>query len=447
MKSKKNLIAIAVLILLITFLCLTGCSKSASDTDKDDLKKFDTQYTRCEANDDGTYSLYIYAAPVQFKKDGQYYKKDNSIVESSDSKDAFENKENDIKTIFSKVLDNGLSIVDEQGKVNINLGDCKDFENGKLINYTNIFGDTVEAVLYEDKDSGRQIVVYPTISGIYVELQCQNNTYIPKITVRTDTNAYEKKKNGYIVLKSGDEKKVVIYEPVIKYEDNNELHFDMKYSCHQREGGLELQFPTDAAKNQKSVRIAFSIERYVKKMPDTSLYSKANINSYLRNYAVIGKHDLFGEGIEYLRFRANYYMNTRSDNIISAEYCMKRLDYKRSVQTLTLYKKKTQWSSTRDLWNDNMERGSKIVGESTSDGNGWLHFDITQFMKQCVSDRTWLMESYGCILEGGSGYAIVATSDNSLYVPYIKVTMKNKLKYFKKHENGEEDTGPNYRYF
>lgn len=104
---RRDLIVISAIFLFSICLGLTGCSMSVKDaksTDENEFERFDTPYTRCEANDDGTYSMYIYAAPVQFKKDNQYYKKDNSIVESPDSKSTYENKENDIKTIISKVM-------------------------------------------------------------------------------------------------------------------------------------------------------------------------------------------------------------------------------------------------------------------------------------------------------------------------------------------------------
>lgn len=413
----------------ISFICLflSGCSKSVINTkniDKKDLNLFDTSYTKFESNNDGTYSFYVYAAPIQFEENKKYYKKDNSIIESSNNNNVFENKASDKKTYFSKLLKDGLFIDDLDGKVNVKFLDSIDFSDGQIIDFTNIFGDTVPAVSYVDEKLEREVVAYPTISGVYVEFIYQNELNISPISIDADADAIEKKGNGYLILQKGDTKKAIFYEPIIKYEDNNELLFNAGYSYQKTDNGVDIQITHEAKENSAPVRIAFSIEKYVNKMPDTSLYSKANINSYLRSYAVLGYHELFGTGIEYLRFRVNHFLTTESGNIISAEYCVKRLDYKRNNQALSLYKKESKWQSMKAVWDKNPETGKEIIAENTSDSIGWVHFDITEFIKKCVDDTTWNTESYGGVLRCDNEYAILATSDNSLYVPYIKIVMR-----------------------
>ena len=52
------------------------------------------------SNKDDTYTLYIFSAPVQYQKNGQYFLIDTSIVKSKRADYFFENKERRYKNLF-----------------------------------------------------------------------------------------------------------------------------------------------------------------------------------------------------------------------------------------------------------------------------------------------------------------------------------------------------------
>ena len=303
------------------------------------LEKYDTKYTRCEKNIDGTYDLYIYASSVQFEQEEGFILSELSILEVQDG---FEVIGNNRKIFIPKILDKDIIIKDSEGIISLCFLNMSGYEKGRIVNYQNMFGDSVKAVFYDNKDNNTQIVLYPTITGVFVESVSFNEKNDVQFKVNTSAQSIQNMNNGYIVLSTGKKKEAIIYEPLLQVTTEEILTSEADIECYKKEEGVELKFSTKG-KNHNETCMLFSIERYVNKIPDSAIYSKKQENSYLRNYAFVGNSKEFGEGIEYLRFRVNYYLKTNEDNIISAEYHIKQLDYKRKRQELTLYKKNRQY--------------------------------------------------------------------------------------------------------
>lgn len=70
--------------------------------------------------------------------------------------------------------------------------------------------------------------------------------------------------------------------------------------------------------------------------------------------------------------------------------------------------------------------------------DGWYCFDITDFTKSAVADDSGMTESIGSVLTCEDGSALLATSDNGEFVPYIKLHLKNPPEYFIEHESINE---------
>jgi hypothetical protein len=64
-------------------------------------------------------------------------------------------------------------------------------------------------------------------------------------------------------------------------------------------------------------------------------------------------------------------------------------------------------------------------------------FDMTEFLKKCFDDTKWQEESNGLLmmLDNSKSYVIFASSDNSLYPPYIKFYTKALPSVFVPQEN------------
>ena len=62
-------------------------------------------------------------------------------------------------------------------------------------------------------------------------------------------------------------------------------------------------------------------------------------------------------------------------------------------------------------------------------------FDITEFVKQCFKDQMKTTETNGLVLQNEGVYSIMATSDHSLYAPYIHIQLTNEPLAFLPLEN------------
>lgn len=429
-----NVRAVFWIMILMTGLLLSGCENFVSDKNNS-LAQYDTPYTRCIANEDGTYSLYIYAAPVQYEENGQYFAIDNSLIESAKKGYAFENKAGEIKIYFPETISEVFLIEDDEGVVGIEFSSIeKAFCKGEVQFFTNLYGDEMQAVAYTSEDNNITVYMYPTNTGIHVEYQSKDNLYKPEFVIKSEADSCEKNGNGYIILNQRGNKEVVIYDPVVQYE--NQISLEYRFGCISTNGGYKVVTDLEERQlNGQGAKVDYSIERYVNKMPDSTVYSNMKKNTYLKNYAVVGQNSLYGTGWHYLRFRINYFLGTNSENVIGASYCTKKLYGGSKTDEVKLYKNPDQWSSTTMIWDDKIaaqKENLKECATASIDENNWLKFDLTQFVKTCVDDITWMSESLGCcMIQDDEAYTLVASSDNSMYIPYLKIDLKELPKAFR----------------
>lgn len=431
----KRIILYSFLFLFVFSVSGCGIDYSGNSKKNSELEQYDTPYTKCEKNRDGTYSFYIYSAPIQYAQGGNYIEKDLSIVDSDKEEYIFMNQASDIKTYFPEKLSDSFSIIQGQKQLDFYFNEnVERYLSGEKVEFENMYGDLVDAVKYSYKPD-MSVYCYATISGIQVEYICADDMDVPEACIRSDSPLIKKDETGYMILQENESPDFVIYEPIaVTKEGNGKLEFATDLNCTRKPEGYE----TGIGKNDNIdnvERLSYSIECYVNKMPDSSAYSQKMNNSYLRGYAVIGNHDEFGMGNHYIRLRLNYYISIDADNIIRADYNVKSLGGEYEQDKMKLNQNLTQWSSTQMTWKNQEDYQDIELTSPILEENGWLNFDITEFAKNCIEDATANMESLGCRIKCNEGYAVVATSDNSFYVPYIKIVMKTLPKGF----SGETD--------
>ena len=439
-------------ILLINF---TGCQKkncdilltavSQLDTAQhtEQLHEYDSPYTICYKNKDNTYSLYIFASPIQYKiNDGKYAIIDNTVVKSEKEGFAYANKANEIKTYFPETLDKYFRVekgdIFQEFKPSI---ECKGFSKAECIIFTNMYGDKVSAVRYRREDM--DMVFYPTKSGIKVEIVLKKEPADKKFgfSLKTKASLFKNLQNGYILFKNGGENESIIYQPLVQYttDSGQQLDITTQMNIEKKEGDYYVEMIINDAifKNAKyPVKFDPSFELYLNKMPDTSVYSKFGINSYLKHYAVIGDHPTLGEGYHFARLRLNYFMTLQSENIKSAIYFIKPLWNNLNSYAYKAYESAEQWSSTKILWESKSQSGDVIAQRAMiSEGN--LQLPMDEYVKACFEDYSWEKESVGFLIkiEKENAYSILATSDNSLYPPFLKIDLKALPCYFEAKED------------
>ena len=166
--SKNHMKTKIFLMSLLIILFITGCndenstilSTAISQIDMktnghiEQLEEYNSPYTICYKNKDDTYSMYIFASPIQYKDNsGKYAIIDNTVIESEKDEFKFENKANNIKTYFPATLSDSFRIEKDNDFLEFNLDwNIEGFLKVNQTIFTNMYGDKVSAIIYERKD-------------------------------------------------------------------------------------------------------------------------------------------------------------------------------------------------------------------------------------------------------------------------------------------------------
>lgn len=408
------------------------------------MHDYDSPYTICYRNSDDTYSMYVFAAPVQYKAEGGYQVIDNSLIPSEREGFSFENKANEVKTYFPKTLDGTFRI--EKGTDYMEfVPQCsaEGFSAGEKTDFTNMYGDTVEAVIYKRNDM--DMAFYPTKAGIKLEIVLKERPDSNDFFFRVETNAvgFENKKNGYITFLKGDQIKNIIYQPLVQYTKAGEAQMstDAYMNVERKEGDTIVQMIVgggifhEKGDTEYPVRLDPSFEMYLNKMPDSTVYEKKNVNQYLANYAVVGDHPYLGQGQHYMRLRLNYFMTVNGEDIQDANFFVRPLWSCGVPEDLRAYEAESQWSSTQMLWDCKVSEGEPL--QTYVQENGYWKLPMRDYIKECFADPTWQKESVGFLVRGEEvgKYGIIATSDHSLYAPYLRIDLNQLPTYFEAKDN------------
>lgn len=374
--------------------------------------------------------MYIFSAPIQYKNKDKYETIDNSIIISNNKKYAYQNKGNSIITYFPKSLKDSFRIEYHDKFLEISLQNfSQECSPAKIISYKNMYGDSIKAVIYEGKDAN--FVFYPTNFGIKSEIVFKN-TPDSEITYRlhTSANYYLNQEKRYILLQSESDIESVIQQPIIQSDEEKRRLATMEMKEYENDYNLRVILNNESLSQQNSPAILeTTFDMYQNKIPDTSVYSNYNNNSYLRSYAIIGKHPEFGEGWEYIRFKLSKLFYTREENILDAKYYIKGLTGCRD-NNVQVYQPEDRWPSSQMVWNSKIASDKGPIAVSKKE-NGYYIFDLTNFAKQCFSENSQYTESKGIILKcDADAYHVLATADHSLYPPFIKIDLRTEPKGF-----------------
>ena len=455
---RKKLFALCG-VYIAAILMLTSCqnAKSAytvladigikSNGHTTQLHDYDSPYTICYENQDGTYSMYIFSAPIQYKTDSGYAVIDNAIVKSKKDGYIFENKANDIKTYFRKSPQGFFRIEREDGYIEFMPEDCKGFSEAKHITYTNIYGTKVDAVRYERKDI--DLVFYPVRSGIKMEVVLKEKPKSGPFTyfVQTQGSSAVNDQNGYVLFKNGNSNAALVYQPLVSYqmkEGGNQLDISSTMEVGGGSGVYTVKIHLnqdilDDENLQYPVKFDPSFELYLNKMPDSGVYSEMpSMNAYLSALDIVGTHDLLGYCRQFKRFRFNYVLNCSPDTILSSTYILQDLTGFSATTTLSLKELNQQWSSTRLSWSQMSCDGNELMNIDFQSGK--LFIDLTSFTKDCFADRSGTKESQGLLFygkeeKGTVDYRAFGSSDNSEYPPYLVLQLSELPRKFYVRDN------------
>lgn len=447
---KKAFSAVCAIIMLVT---LFGCSakdkmpvsnslgRIAQNYSSEKIEKYDSPYTAAFKNNNGSYDLYIFASPVQYKDDDKYIQIDNRLEQSSEENYPYQVKSNKMKLLFPKSLSVPFSMERDGTKLLFELENSSDFKNAKQCTLKNLYGDKVDAVKYESENA--DLYFYSTNLGLRIEFNLKNEqakkSYTFKVTDNNRENFVAVQNDGYASFYEKANMIGLFYSSLSKAEKSNSFVANKTVvDDHGDEGYAKIEYTVGETFSQenKSIKSDASIEFYDNKMPDSTAYSKFAQYPYLSNYYELWSEEK-GEANHFMRMRLNYFVTTQSENILSASYYVKVLNKigGEDADKIKMHQVNSQWSSTKLTWQTKGEVGDEIA-RLKKDGKD-TYFDVTKFVKECVDDAYWIKESYGAVIssDGKSNNSFLVASDNSLYPPYIKVVFEKEPAFFEPQEN------------
>lgn len=430
-----------IVLSIFVFLSICGCTSHSekivtridmkSSGHQQQLVEYDSPYTLAYKNNDDTYSLYIFAAPVQYWDNSCYTLIDTALTKSNIKGYLYKNQKGDIKTYFPSTLNESFLVESSTSSFKFKvIQDVSDFKKGKRKTYTTSLGDKVDAVEYSGIDY--DYIFYATRAGIQLEVVFRSNPRDILFEVDTDYNLVDNL-NGYIVLEDQGNKVGILYQPLITLTKGEEVQIQTQTGlrAYKKERGMVVTFSctadsiaTEESDFQTIMNTSFELTK--EKLPDSCVCSKRSENAYLQRYAVVGTDPDCGEGWHYVRSRFRYFSETiKPSTILSCTYNTYLLSpIQEDMDSISAYKMNDQWSSTGMVWNNRcLDVGVRLSIGVRQDKR--LSFDMTELAKNSVKDLEMLTESTGFLLkkEEDAFPDIIATSENSEYIPYFRLDL------------------------
>ena len=92
------------------------------------------------------------------------------------------------------------------------------------------------------------------------------------------------------------------------------------------------------------------------------------------------------------------------------------------------------------VWEDKTDYLQEPVMASGNDvQNGWISFNITDFVKEQVDEGKGVDETFGALLMSEDEKAVLATSDNGEFIPYLKIVLSKLPDKFNNHISVNDD--------
>lgn len=372
-------------------------------------------------NSDGTKTLYVFATPVQYLKDGKYQLIDNALTDSENGY-LFENKSNDIKTFYPD-MKNQKDLLLQFGEKKISMQPLANQEIPQKQNKTSILGFNQEMVQYYE-ENGVRILYFTTNLGLkcHIEIEKPVNVLEFAFDLSTQLTMDSSNPRYFLFRDEFNQTAGILYQPVILDKNGEVLAEELAEITpelnSEESAKFHLSISPTAEKKQYPLTAEFTLNMYKGNQVDSSINSRnPNSNQYLENYLYIGADQQHGEAESYIRFETNV-----MDNYIS-QYDIRSIDYlfyglNKQKSDLSLYQCDAHWSSTKITWNTRQRFETELKPVEKETGIGY-RVDVMELVKQWPNSH--VLQDNGFMLKAKPyEWEAVASADNGYMGPRVR---------------------------
>ena len=357
------------------------------------------KYFRVYDNINGTQSLHCFFEPIKYrdKKTGELKDKDTTLIPSKLYPQSFQQKGNDINTIFPEVLSktNTVMLISDKEHAIEFMYPCNSLSEGELngneLLYENVFDENVNIKFTPKLNGFKELIIMNRYAGKY------EYSYIIKTNglkiVENDFSISIIDENDNIIFTVGE---INIYDSaVIRNEalGNISLKTVIENDEYQIFISVDPEYLTDS-KTVFPVYIDplyqyFDSTRSV--IYDTSVYSgysNTNNYQYTSPYNPVGLHrDEFGEAKALIGFDLMALKNLPIKRVVSSQLYL--IDS--SGKTNTMYLKASQitsdWQHNTVTWNQANSLSKKIIQSSVKvqPSGGYTEINITSAAQSWIN--------------------------------------------------------------
>lgn len=444
---KKNKTIRLILLIVTLIINITACGKFKDNNDakiienlihnnlashEKRLLEYETPYTLCYQNQDGSVSLYIFPSPISYKnEDGNQSLIDASLknVEDDYLKEGgyvLQTASGSTLSYYPEKLSSApIVIISENKELSFNVEEK--YRGNKYVQstYRDLLGVYHDSISYLNNNT-YEIEYIPTSTGTTVAITFKERPTDNKLSFYIDdqegTTLSIKNKITTIVNNS-DLSLIGTIKQSFLTDSNGNISFDnvalldkinnqSKYTVV-----FDNEFLTDDS-TQYPVSLSVSFDFIPNVLTNITSYASQSKDT-LSEYSVIGNSDRFDDGSLYLKYRIGYFVKSYEQNVKLATYNFTCLGGG-SETTIEFGRLRDFW----DIYTQDIELPKAYMSEGSVvvDEKGQYCVDITKFIKACIYDDTLNTEDYGLLASSdGNGIKVIANYNNSIYQPYVRI--------------------------
>lgn len=447
MIMKKNKTPTLLLLIVTLIINITSCGKLKDNNDakiienlihnnpashEKRLLEYETPYTLCYQNQDGSVSLYIFPAPISFKnEDGNQSLIDTSLknVEDDYLKEGgyvLQTASGSILSYYPEKLSSAsIVIISENKELSFNVEEK--YRGNKYVQstYQDLLGGYHDSISYLNNNT-YEIEYIPTSTGTTVIITLKERPTDNKLSFYIDDKdgtTLSIKNKVTTIVNNSDLSLIGTIKQSFLTDSNGNISFDnvalldkinnqSKYTVVFDNG-----FLTDDS-TQYPVSLSVSFDFIPNVLNNITSYANQSKDT-LSDYSVIGNSDRFDDGALYLKYRIGYFVKSYAQNVKLATYNFTCLGGG-SEATIEFGRLRDFW----DIYTQDVELPKAYMSEGSVavDEKGQYSVDITKFIKACIYDDTLNTEDYGLLVSNSSNkIKIVSNYNNSIYKPYVRI--------------------------